>query len=620
MRSTHHHQNTAVAKRRSLYRSAGLDDTQSTDAFLEALVVNATVTKRSYPQVVWNSLPISQQLSCVTLVSTASYLVTQGALSSCQLLCIQALMAVVGAALAALCELAPWRPGTHQHDDGATDASQAASLQKGGPHRGRARGGGAPPSGGLPTGHGSSSPRSTLQGSMLRGSDAVAGEEPAAMLQQSSTARMRSGHTGEQGFDVRGCERAPGQQGMGAARSHIPSGSTPQGRKTAGASAAIMPLGQPNQPEEGHGELECVLGLGSAAVTACSPGCDSGASLPHPAQAADPASRQLQGCLRRQRPQAGDEANGKHGSSGPASHEQGGVSLVEVQESTGRRAQWGPCPLLSCSEPQGGATGSAGVPRQRETPPGPLQAMPSQHQRHTSPWAGGAGGCPSPGPPFPGGALHSLQCAPQGSLPGAPAAEPRRPTADALRGALVAAAVVGGVALLSPVYATLAQSISTDTVVLLAVLLLAAHMFLWDYRFDGGVGRRATRVSLGCAILAVVLGASRRATPLAAFSQVTLALQTYVLFPQLRHRLQRAWPWASPLLALLLQSVAVRLLLRCSILLTASFVCAGLFLTLICPMWLVRLGKFKAQINGPWDEAVPKLSKNVSMRMAAHPS
>jgi hypothetical protein len=30
--------------------------------------------------------------------------------------------------------------------------------------------------------------------------------------------------------------------------------------------------------------------------------------------------------------------------------------------------------------------------------------------------------------------------------------------------------------------------------------------------------------------------------------------------------------------------------------------------TLVCPYWLVHIQKFKAKINGPWDEAVPKLA------------
>ncbi len=60
-----------------LYLTQGEDDAHTTDAFLEALVVNATVAKRSYAKVVWGSLPVNQQLSTVTLVASASYLLTK---------------------------------------------------------------------------------------------------------------------------------------------------------------------------------------------------------------------------------------------------------------------------------------------------------------------------------------------------------------------------------------------------------------------------------------------------------------------------------------------------------------------------------------------------------------
>lgn len=45
-----------------------------------------------------------------------------------------------------------------------------------------------------------------------------------------------------------------------------------------------------------------------------------------------------------------------------------------------------------------------------------------------------------------------------------------------------------------------------------------------------------------------------------------------------------------------------------SAVLASAFCALVLFVALLCPMWLVRVHKFKAQINGPWDEAVPKMS------------
>jgi phosphatidylinositol glycan class C protein len=58
------------------------------------------------------------------------------------------------------------------------------------------------------------------------------------------------------------------------------------------------------------------------------------------------------------------------------------------------------------------------------------------------------------------------------------------------------------------------------------------------------------------------------------------------------------------------------LLARQSVLLTSTFLCALTFVTFICPMWLVRIHKFKAAINGPWDEAVPRLSRAVTRQLS----
>jgi len=54
-------------------------------------------------------------------------------------------------------------------------------------------------------------------------------------------------------------------------------------------------------------------------------------------------------------------------------------------------------------------------------------------------------------------------------------------------------------------------------------------------------------------------------------------------------------------------AAAVLLLLQLSVAATAAFVAAVLSVSFVCPYSLVTLQKFKAKINGPWDEAVPKI-------------
>ena len=53
--------------------------------------------------------------------------------------------------------------------------------------------------------------------------------------------------------------------------------------------------------------------------------------------------------------------------------------------------------------------------------------------------------------------------------------------------------------------------------------------------------------------------------------------------------------------------IAAGLLWTLSPALSIVFAIATFMVTLVCPMWMVSVHKFKAKINGPWDEAVPHL-------------
>lgn len=61
--------------------------------------------------------------------------------------------------------------------------------------------------------------------------------------------------------------------------------------------------------------------------------------------------------------------------------------------------------------------------------------------------------------------------------------------------------------------------------------------------------------------------------------------------------MQAAFPAAHCLLTLGLLGACVAALLPLSIPLASAAVCASAFVSLICPMWLVRVGKFKAQVG-----------------------
>ena len=94
--------------------------------------------------------------------------------------------------------------------------------------------------------------------------------------------------------------------------------------------------------------------------------------------------------------------------------------------------------------------------------------------------------------------------------------------------------------------------------------------------------------------------------------QVLLSLEVYIFAPQLQHQLTQVLPLSRALLPASFAAVAVGLVVRQSVLLTSALLCMLGFVTLLCPMWLVRIHKFKAQINGPWDEAAPRLSSKLT--------
>jgi phosphatidylinositol glycan class C protein len=64
-------------------------------------------------------------------------------------------------------------------------------------------------------------------------------------------------------------------------------------------------------------------------------------------------------------------------------------------------------------------------------------------------------------------------------------------------------------------------------------------------------------------------------------------------------------------LTVCMAAAAAALLAPLSAPLAAVFVFKVLFVSLLCPWWMVRTHKFKAKINGPWDEAVPHVPRSV---------
>ncbi|PRW60685.1 phosphatidylinositol N-acetylglucosaminyltransferase [Chlorella sorokiniana] len=184
-------------------------------------------------------------------------------------------------------------------------------------------------------------------------------------------------------------------------------------------------------------------------------------------------------------------------------------------------------------------------------------------------------------------------------------------------GASSLAALAAATGLLSPLLGTLTENVSSDSIIACACLLLLAHLYLHDYHFTAGLTAHLSgSLALGCAVCGSVLIASRLRSPLAVYAQLLLSLELYILGPYCRRQVAAASPAAHAALTAGMAGTAGALLSRHSPLLTSAFGCALAFITLVCPWWLVRIHKFKAAINGPWDEAVPRLSQRVRAQLA----
>lgn len=87
-----------------------------------------------------------------------------------------------------------------------------------------------------------------------------------------------------------------------------------------------------------------------------------------------------------------------------------------------------------------------------------------------------------------------------------------------------------------------------------------------------------------------------------------LSLEAYVMSPALHYTILEHSPGGHLAFSLALAGAAALTLASASVVLTSALLCTLACVGFICPMWLVRIQKFKAQINGPWDEAIPKIS------------
>ena len=196
--------------------------------------------------------------------------------------------------------------------------------------------------------------------------------------------------------------------------------------------------------------------------------------------------------------------------------------------------------------------------------------------------------------------------------------------------------LIGLTCFLSPIYATLTTSISPDTTIACIFGLLVLHMYLHDYGKSNRPDTKPTlwgSFGLACAMCASVLMSTRMGHLIDVISivrllqccwfvflphliachpvQILLSLQIYIAAPYAQHDLSKLLPFGHVPSFLLTSTAALLSVAGQSVVITSWLLCFLMLIVFLCPMWLVRIQKFKANINGPWDEAVPKLNEEL---------
>eukprot|EP01130_Rhizamoeba_saxonica_P013865 TRINITY_DN5967_c0_g1_i2.p1 TRINITY_DN5967_c0_g1~~TRINITY_DN5967_c0_g1_i2.p1 ORF type:complete len:267 (-),score=24.73 TRINITY_DN5967_c0_g1_i2:117-917(-) len=163
---------------------------------------------------------------------------------------------------------------------------------------------------------------------------------------------------------------------------------------------------------------------------------------------------------------------------------------------------------------------------------------------------------------------------------------------------------------LSPVLRSLTAPISEDTIIVLTLLFFAVHLYFQDYGYLIGLSEKYfAPVSLNAAIFASVCLVSRLPSTVHVFAIMFLAIEIFALSPMLRHHLKKYSYWLDKVSSLILFASSIYLLKNISLVFTWMYVLSVSFISVICPICLVYMQRYKNILHGPWDEAIPSREK-----------
>ncbi|KAH9937677.1 phosphatidylinositol N-acetylglucosaminyltransferase [Fomitopsis serialis] len=184
----------------------------------------------------------------------------------------------------------------------------------------------------------------------------------------------------------------------------------------------------------------------------------------------------------------------------------------------------------------------------------------------------------------------------------------RGASANTSRAKIVKSSILVFLALMSvsPVLRTLTAATSSDSIWALSASLFVLNALLADYTampLDMHLRERLTSVlSMNAAISSSVVLASRLPSDLSVFGLMLVSVQLFALFPMLRRRLQTAVTIALCLSSLL----SAESLSRTA---TGAAMTAFVSVTFVAPGVLVWAQKYKNEIRGTWDPAVPRVNR-----------
>ncbi|KZT30395.1 phosphatidylinositol N-acetylglucosaminyltransferase [Neolentinus lepideus HHB14362 ss-1] len=165
---------------------------------------------------------------------------------------------------------------------------------------------------------------------------------------------------------------------------------------------------------------------------------------------------------------------------------------------------------------------------------------------------------------------------------------------------------------LSPVLKTLTAATSSDSIWALSSCLFVFNVVFADYSPGFSIGlvreRLTSVLSMNAAISSSVVLASRLSDDLAVFALMLFSVQVFALFPILRHKLQVAPAIVQIILTVLLAGLSIRLASPLSTTVVFILGIMFMFVTFVGPWVLFWSQRYKNEIRGPWDVAVPKVN------------